>query len=80
QAGAHYIFATHHFAAHPGGSVRIGDGVDSELRAAPGLFVCDASVIPQPWGLPPTLTLLALGKRLGAHLGSDALSSGAVSR
>jgi choline dehydrogenase-like flavoprotein len=69
QAGARHIFKTWHFAAHPGGSVRIGAGVDSDLRTAtPGLYVCDASVIPQPWGLPPTLTLLALGKRLGQHL------------
>jgi choline dehydrogenase-like flavoprotein len=45
--------------------------VDSDLRTAtPGLYVCDASVIPQPWGLPPTLTLLCLGKRLGQHLGA----------
>jgi choline dehydrogenase-like flavoprotein len=68
QAGAQGVFATHHFAAHPGGSIRIGEGVDSDLRAAPGLYVCDASVIPEPWGLPPTLTLLALGKRLGRQL------------
>jgi choline dehydrogenase-like flavoprotein len=68
QAGADHVFATHHFAAHPGGSVRIGAGVDADLRAAPGLYVCDASVIPGPWGLPPTLTLLCLGKRLGGHL------------
>ncbi len=80
-AGAKRIFTTHHFAAHPGGSVRIGEGVDSDLRAAPGLYVCDASVIPQPWGLPPTLTLLCLGKRLGAMLaGATAFNSGAVSR
>ena len=75
QAGARRVFATHHFAAHPGGSVRIGVGVDNELRAAPGLYVCDASVIPGAWGLPPTLTLLCLGKRLGAMLGAGALSS-----
>jgi choline dehydrogenase-like flavoprotein len=69
QAGAHHIFASHHFAAHPGGSLRIGHQVDSELQTAtPGLYVCDASVIPEPWGLPPTLTLLALGKRLGRQL------------
>jgi choline dehydrogenase-like flavoprotein len=69
QAGAHHIFASHHFAAHPGGSLRIGDQVDAELQTAtPGLYVCDASVIPEPWGLPPTLTLLALGKRLGKQL------------
>jgi len=69
QAGARHLFSSHHFAAHPGGSVRIGAGVDADLRTrAPGLYVCDASVIPEPWGLPPTLTLLCLGKRLGAHL------------
>ncbi|MCC2954760.1 FAD-dependent oxidoreductase [Massilia sp. IC2-477] len=74
QADAKQVFVTHHFAAHPGGSIRIGAGVDSELRAAPGLHVCDASVIPQPWGLPPTLTLLCLGKRLGMMLSSGAAS------
>jgi choline dehydrogenase-like flavoprotein len=69
RAGARHIFKSWHFAAHPGGSVPIGGQVDSNLQAAtPGLFVCDASVLPGPWGLPPTLTLLALGKRLGAHL------------
>lgn len=69
HAGATHIFASHHFAAHPGGSVRIGAGVDSNLQtSAAGLFVCDASVIPDPWGLPPTLTLLCLGVRLGATL------------
>ena len=69
-AGAQHIFQSRHFAAHPGGSVRIGDGVDSDLQAvgATNLFVCDASVIPQAWGLPPTLTLLCLGTRLGEYL------------
>jgi choline dehydrogenase-like flavoprotein len=74
-AGARQVFKSWHFAAHPGGSVRIGDGVDSDLRtAAAGLYVCDASVIPQAWGLPPTLTLLCLGKRLGAHLCAEKIS------
>jgi choline dehydrogenase-like flavoprotein len=69
QAGARQVFASHHFAAHPGGSLRIGEQVDGALQTAtPGLYVCDASVIPEPWGLPPTLTLLALGKRLGKQL------------
>jgi choline dehydrogenase-like flavoprotein len=69
HAGASHVFASHHFAAHPGGSVRIGAGVDSKLQAgADGLYVCDASVIPEAWGLPPTLTLLCLGVRLGAYL------------
>ncbi len=69
EAGARHLFSSHHFAAHPGGSLPIGAMVDADLRTAtPGLYVCDASVIPEPWGLPPTLTLLCLGKRLGAHL------------
>ncbi len=71
QAGASHIFKSWHFAAHPGGSVRIGDGVDSNLRTTTGqLYVCDASVIPGAWGLPPSLTLMCLGKRLADHLDS----------
>jgi choline dehydrogenase-like flavoprotein len=69
RAGAKHIFDSHHFAAHPGGSVRIGEHVDSDLcTGTPGLYVCDAAVIPQPWGLPPTVTLLCLGWRLARHL------------
>jgi choline dehydrogenase-like flavoprotein len=68
-AGARKIFKSWHFAAHPGGSVRIGEGVDSNLQTSTAnLFACDASVIPESWGLPPTLTLLCLGKRLGENL------------
>ena len=70
--GATHVFKSRHFAAHPGGSVRIGDGVDNNLQTATrNLYVCDASVIPHAWGLPPTLTLLCLGKRLGQHLASE---------
>ena len=72
-AGARKLFQTHHFAAHPGGSVPIGAGVDRHLQtAAPGVYVCDASVLPGPWGLPPTLTLLCLGERLGGYLAAQA--------
>ena len=68
-AGARHVFASHHFAAHPGGTVRIGQQLDADLATATsGLYVCDASVIPEPWGLPPTLTLLCLGWRLGRRL------------
>lgn len=32
------------------------------------LYVCDCSVIPEAWGLPPTSTIIALGKRLAKYL------------
>jgi len=54
--------------AHPGGTVRIGEVIDSDLRAEiDGLYVCDASVIPEPMGLPPVLMIMGLGKRLVAE-------------
>jgi choline dehydrogenase-like flavoprotein len=69
HAGASKIFNSWHFAAHPGGSIRIGEGVDSDLQTTTkNLYVCDASVIPKEWGLPPSLTLLCLGKRLADYL------------
>ncbi|NEX62011.1 GMC family oxidoreductase [Noviherbaspirillum sp. 17J57-3] len=74
QAGARRIFRTWHFAAHPGGSAPIGEVVDTDLRTAtPGLYLCDASVIPGEWGLPPTLTLLCLATRLAAHIADERL-------
>ncbi|MGF1757677.1 GMC family oxidoreductase [Photobacterium sagamiensis] len=69
QAGARSIYSTHHFAAHQGGSAKIGEVVDSDLQSdISGLYVCDASVIPEAWGMPPTYTLICLGKRLAKHL------------
>ena len=32
------------------------------------LYVCDASIIPETWGLPPSLTIMCLAKRLAGHL------------
>jgi choline dehydrogenase-like flavoprotein len=78
EAGAAHVFGSWHFAAHPGGTAPIGTSVDARLQTAtPGLYVCDAAVLPAPWGLPPTLTLLCLGRRLGRHLASGA-APGAV--
>jgi choline dehydrogenase-like flavoprotein len=39
------------------------------------LYVCDCSVIPEGWGLPPSLTILALGKRLSKHLAGPAMAA-----
>ncbi|MDA8138631.1 MAG: GMC family oxidoreductase [Desulfobacteraceae bacterium] len=69
NAGAKGIFSGWTVAAHPGGTVKIKEMLDSNLKTTKeNLYVCDCSVIPEAWGLPPTLTLLALGKRLGKHL------------
>ena len=67
--GATGIYRTWYFAAHPGGTAKLGHVVDSSLRTRyPGLYVCDCSVIPEAWGLPPTLTIIGLGKYLARHL------------
>lgn len=57
--------------AHPGGTACIGRIVDENLQTElENLYVCDASVIPEPWGLPPVLTCIGLGKRLAKHIAS----------
>lgn len=69
HAGAKRIYKTWYLAVHPGGTAKINAVVDSNLQTEiDHLYVCDCSVIPDAWGLPPTLTILALGKRLGKHL------------
>jgi choline dehydrogenase-like flavoprotein len=67
--GATGIYKSWVFAAHPGGTVKIGELVDANLKTEiDNLYVCDASVIPRAWGLPPTFTVMALGRRLSRHL------------
>lgn len=69
HAGATSTFNTSISGAHPGGTIKIGEFVDKNLKTGiDNLYVCDASVIPQAWGLPPVLTLISLGKRLARHL------------
>ena len=69
NAGAKEIFKTQYLAAHPGGTVKVGDLLDSNLMTQiDNLFVCDCSVIPEAWGMPPTTTIIGLGKRLSKHL------------
>jgi len=51
--------------AHPGGTARIGEIVDNALETKfENLYVCDASVFPEPCGIPPVLSILSFGKRL----------------
>jgi choline dehydrogenase-like flavoprotein len=55
--------------AHPGGTCRIGEVVDTDLKTQiDDLYVCDASVIPASLAAPVVLTLVALGKRLVDNL------------
>jgi choline dehydrogenase-like flavoprotein len=69
NAGARRIFKSGYMAAHPGGTVKVGDLLDENLQTdLENLYVCDCSVIPEAWGLPPALTLIGLGKRLARHL------------
>jgi choline dehydrogenase-like flavoprotein len=69
KAGAKNIYRTQYIAAHPGGTVKVGDLVDSNLMTEyDNLFVCDCSVIPEAWGMPPTTTIIALGKRLAKYI------------
>jgi choline dehydrogenase-like flavoprotein len=72
NAGARNIYKTWYLAVHPGGTVKINEIVDANLKTEiDNLYVCDCSVIPEAWGLPPSLSLLALGKRLGKHLSAQ---------
>ena len=69
NAGATDIYRSYKVAAHPGGTVKIGELVDTNLKTKfDNLYVCDCSVMPQEWGLPPTTSIIALGKRLAKHL------------
>jgi choline dehydrogenase-like flavoprotein len=63
-ADAGSIFRTHVRAAHPGGTAAIGMMVNKDLETeVEGLYVCDASVLPETPGRPPLLTLVALAKK-----------------
>jgi len=54
---------------HPGGTAAIGKVVNSDLETKiEGLFIADASVLPEAPGAPPMLTIMALAKRLGKKL------------
>jgi choline dehydrogenase-like flavoprotein len=81
-AGARAVHTTGHIAVHPGGTARIGEVVDADLATGiAGLYVCDASVLPVAWGVPPTFTVLALGRRLGRRLaGRNRAGSARVER
>lgn len=54
---------------HPDGTAAIGKVVGENRRTrVDNLCVCDASVLPTAWGLPPILMIVAVAKRLGRML------------
>ena len=66
------IGSTVYRGAHPGGTAKIGEIVDSNLKTEiENLYVCDASVLPISPGKPPILTILALSKRLADYLKNE---------
>ncbi|MBP7584003.1 MAG: GMC family oxidoreductase [Spirochaetes bacterium] len=81
KAGAKGIYKTWYLAAHPGGTVKLGEFLDSNLKLKnyENLYVCDCSIIPEPWGLPPALTLICLGKRLAKHLAGEGQAAATTS-
>lgn len=63
------LFATPIRGTHPSATVRVGEMLDTDLQTrVQGLYVCDASVFPEALARPTVLTIIALGKRLAAHL------------
>ncbi len=56
--------------SHPCGTARIGVSVDTNLETAiPGLYVTDASVLPEAPGRPPILAIIALARYAAGRIG-----------
>jgi choline dehydrogenase-like flavoprotein len=73
------VVATTVFAAHQLSSVRIGELLDKNCQTPiKGCYCMDASVIPEEWGMPPMVTIVAMAKRLAKHLTAKAETKVAV--
>lgn len=66
--------------AHPGATARIGEVVDTNLQTrVPGLYVSDASVLPEALDRPLVLAIISLARRLSDHLlGRDSVAQSAA--
>ena len=73
------VVTTTAFAAHQLSSVRIGELLDRNCQTPiSGCYCMDASVIPEEWGLPPMVTIVAMAKRLAKHLTKTVEAKAAV--
>ncbi len=73
------LLKTRIIGAHPGGTVRIGELLDKDCQTPiQNCYCMDTTIIPEPWGLPPTVTIVAMAKRLANHLTVDAEAKVAV--
>jgi len=73
------ILKTTVLAAHPGGTVRIGELLDKDCQTQiKNCYCMDTSIIPEAWGLPPTVTIGAMAKRLAKHLTVTAEARAAI--
>ena len=63
------IFVGKPLGGHPGGTVRLGRHLDTYCQTRIADCYCvDNSIIPEPWGQPPTVTIISMAKRLAKHL------------
>jgi len=53
---------------HPLGTAGLGRAVGADLRAAPGIYVCDGSVVPESLGVNPQVTIYAFALGLARRL------------
>jgi choline dehydrogenase-like flavoprotein len=66
------IVKTSVIGAHPGGTVRIGNILDKNCQTPiQNCYCMDTTIIPESWGLPPTVTVVAMAKRLVKHLNAQ---------
>jgi choline dehydrogenase-like flavoprotein len=69
------IFVGKPLGGHPGGTVRIGAHLDNNCQTEiTNCYCMDNSIIPEPWGQPPTVTIISMAKRLAKHLAADGKS------
>jgi choline dehydrogenase-like flavoprotein len=75
------VVTTSTFAAHQLSSVRIGELLDRNCQTPiKGCYCMDASVVPEEWGMPPMVTIVAMAKRLSKHLTASVETKAAVRR